>query len=478
LPPPFTIGITPVSLIFIVGAIQAWVIACALWNKSLAVAVPPLSSPINIPNNYHPINYNPNRFIAALVFILGAMLFEHFLEVTGYFYYAPALIGVLEPLHFLIGPLLYFYVKTLTSPSGIAYRQVDVLHLLPFFLAVALYAPFILSNAAPSGTVLFYAQYYLNGLDVDARVHWDGLVHSSVIFDLHNFQPGLKHELKGILGVLSVYFLALNIDWYCIVAMLGGYFISCFRLLRKHQTRIRELVANTDDMDLLWFRNFLLFMLVIAAAFVLQVVCVELLETTGIRRAHLEDLVRILISALVLHLGYKALKQPEIFSPALAGDKSPRPVHESDNAHTGYQNSPAQAKTAEKQSKYQHSSMPADLSETLANDVVLYVEREKPYLDNNLSLPELAKQVGLSTHHLSQLINESLGHSFFDFINQYRVEWVKTRLQTSYSSGESILNIAMESGFNSKSSFYAAFKKRTNMTPSQWLKTIKGVEHN
>jgi AraC-like DNA-binding protein len=87
-----------------------------------------------------------------------------------------------------------------------------------------------------------------------------------------------------------------------------------------------------------------------------------------------------------------------------------------------------------------------------------------------LKLPELAKNVSISTNHLSQLLNQELGQNFFDFINWYRVQEAQRRLADSQCKHLTLLAIAYETGFSNKTSFNRVFKKHTGMTPSQFVK--------
>jgi AraC-like DNA-binding protein len=100
------------------------------------------------------------------------------------------------------------------------------------------------------------------------------------------------------------------------------------------------------------------------------------------------------------------------------------------------------------------------------------MEANKPYLEGDLVLPQLAQQLGISANYLSQVINEQLHVNFYDFINGYRVEEAKGLIRNAGPKNTNILNIALDSGFNSKSAFYTAFKKATSMTPTQYRKTV------
>jgi AraC-like DNA-binding protein len=102
---------------------------------------------------------------------------------------------------------------------------------------------------------------------------------------------------------------------------------------------------------------------------------------------------------------------------------------------------------------------------------------EKPYLDANLSLPELADKLEIPSHHLSRVINEQFGVNFFDFVNQYRVEEVKSKIGNPEFENLSLLGIAFDSGFNTKSAFNRVFKKMTGFTPSEYKQQQKANNH-
>ena len=98
------------------------------------------------------------------------------------------------------------------------------------------------------------------------------------------------------------------------------------------------------------------------------------------------------------------------------------------------------------------------------------MENEKPYLNNRLGLKDVAEYLNISVHHLSQVINEQLDKNFFDFVNDYRVTEVKNLLRDPKHKQFTLLAIAYDCGFNSKSSFNSVFKKITGLTPSSYVK--------
>ncbi|GJQ63444.1 MAG: hypothetical protein SCALA702_24970 [Melioribacteraceae bacterium] len=93
---------------------------------------------------------------------------------------------------------------------------------------------------------------------------------------------------------------------------------------------------------------------------------------------------------------------------------------------------------------------------------------EKPFLDPNLTLLNLSRNIGLSQRNLSNVINKEAGENFYDFVNRFRIEEAKELLIEK--KDKTILDIAFQSGFNSKSVFNTAFKKFTTITPSQYKK--------
>jgi len=96
------------------------------------------------------------------------------------------------------------------------------------------------------------------------------------------------------------------------------------------------------------------------------------------------------------------------------------------------------------------------------------MDGQKPYLNPCLTMSGLARQLRISPRHLSQIINELFGRNFCDFINSYRIEESKRLLSDPVGEERSILDIAYDVGFNSKSTFNSAFKKHTGMKPSEF----------
>ncbi|MCW8857292.1 MAG: AraC family transcriptional regulator [Kangiella sp.] len=107
---------------------------------------------------------------------------------------------------------------------------------------------------------------------------------------------------------------------------------------------------------------------------------------------------------------------------------------------------------------------------TLFNQIHKYIQQQQSYLQPRLSLKDLHQALGINEKELSWAINNGSQHNFCDYINQLRVQHFKSLAQQD--SRASILQMAMDSGFSSKSSFNAVFKKHSGLTPSEYLKSL------
>jgi len=121
----------------------------------------------------------------------------------------------------------------------------------------------------------------------------------------------------------------------------------------------------------------------------------------------------------------------------------------------------------------EQSSLKSDRQREQFDRVNAYVIEQKLYLDPYLSLESLARSSKLSSGYLSTLINTFDANHFSDYINKFRVEQAKRMIRDTDFADYTIVSIGLESGFNSKSTFYKAFKKFTQMTPVEFKKNQK-----
>ena len=118
--------------------------------------------------------------------------------------------------------------------------------------------------------------------------------------------------------------------------------------------------------------------------------------------------------------------------------------------------------------KYAASTLQSPESGKILERLLKCVDEEKPHLDASLTIDELARKIGVTPKHLSQTMHSRLNQSFYDFINAQRIEAAKERMQSDVSRTRTVLAVAYEVGFNSKSVFNAAFKRHTGMTPKDY----------
>ncbi|TPN87744.1 helix-turn-helix domain-containing protein [Aquimarina algicola] len=104
-------------------------------------------------------------------------------------------------------------------------------------------------------------------------------------------------------------------------------------------------------------------------------------------------------------------------------------------------------------------------------ELTFLMKEAKIYRDSNLSLERISKKLNISSNYLSQLVNKLSGGNFSDYVNSFRIEDAKHKLKDPKFTQYTIISIGLESGFNSKSTFYTAFKKHTGVSPKQYRQT-------
>jgi AraC-like DNA-binding protein len=123
--------------------------------------------------------------------------------------------------------------------------------------------------------------------------------------------------------------------------------------------------------------------------------------------------------------------------------------------------------------KYEKQNLSAEKRREYLARIQDYLVQEKPFLDDKVTLSELARDVGIPEHHFSMTINIERGMNFFHFINAYRVAEAKSLLMEGDIKDDTVLEVAYRSGFQSKASFNRIFKKVTGYTPSEFRKTYR-----
>jgi AraC-like DNA-binding protein len=228
------------------------------------------------------------------------------------------------------------------------------------------------------------------------------------------------------------------------------YLIFSLFILRKHGERISHYFSFTEDIDLKWIRNVILMLVLVWITVIIVNIISNWNEFIPWRLG--DNIIYLMVTFTVFANGYYGIKQQIIFSPASVSD--------SQNNHQ-----------PQKKSQYLKSGLSNKESKKQLAALLKYMEEEKPYLDGKLSLAQVAEDLNISTNHLSQVINSELNKNFFDFINGYRVNLVKQKMSDESNKHLTLLGMAFESGFNSKSSFNSIFKKYTGSTPSEFMRS-------
>jgi AraC-like DNA-binding protein len=236
---------------------------------------------------------------------------------------------------------------------------------------------------------------------------------------------------------------------FLIATALSGpvYFGLSLFLFKKLDVNIANNFSSIEHINLDWLRKLV---------YTFGVVWTILMAAAAIHHIfHLfswvfcTDGLSLSLSVFIILIGYFGLKQKEIFS----GYGKDQFVTE-----------------GRSYSKYAGSMLKETDAEIYAQKLKTFMVEKKPFLDPNLNLPELANELNIPSHYVSQVINKNIGQNFFDFINRYRVEEVKAKIIDPEYQKYSVLGIAYEAGFNSKSAFNRVFKNITGQTPSSYKK--------
>jgi AraC-like DNA-binding protein len=236
-------------------------------------------------------------------------------------------------------------------------------------------------------------------------------------------------------------------QFYLVSTLLYAHFFVylgiTFKSLWKYRQIIRNKYSQIDQINLNWL-SFTLNTFGLLTIISLIHNFIALAEN---RTVFMITLVLLLIFVFyfVNRVIIKALQQPEIFAGI------------------------SQSET----NKYLGSNLSPKQGEEIKKQLLALFHNEKPFLDPQLSLADLSETLAVSSKHLSQVINQSFNKSFFDFINSYRVKEVQKILTDSGDDKLTVLEAMFEAGFNSKSSFNAAFKKETGQTPTEFRRMIK-----
>jgi AraC-like DNA-binding protein len=371
----------------------------------------------------HRTNRVANRLLAALMVAFS-------LSLAAVPYYAndlprhyPHLFGFSYPLPWVYGPLLYLYTLA-ASDRAWRFRGRHALHFAPVTAVVLLTLPIYLMSGAEK-IALFDR---LQSGEVPAVI---------AVLDPTKYVSGLSYSVATVVH------------------------------LRRHGRRVMDSYSNTERVNLRW-------LLGLAGAGAGIWVLATAIDAAGLlpgggqpRGGHLVSLA---VALLVYAIGYMGLRQPEIFRfevpppepPAESTRPEPAPDPEGEvHAERADQPQP-------------RSGLGEREASRLKSALLALMAREQLHRDPELTLAALAGRLKTTPHKLSELLNAELGQTFYDFVNGYRVDEVRRRLGEPTAKHVSVLSLAMDAGFASKSTFNDVFKKRTGQTPSTYRKALAG----
>lgn len=317
---------------------------------------------------------------------------------------------------------------------------------------IEMYAfPFVAFTYGP--LLYLYVQFMTNP---EKRFNWLSLIHFipfavffavSVIFrsvpllkDLRNFfTPDRFISLRIVYST-------------CFFASVSVYSILAFVEIRKHQANLKDLVSYTSNVITLnWLK---ILSISFYVAFLVLFILGGLNMIGNIIPFDPYFVVFGFIAVFSFAYSFYGIKQPVIFGQEL--------------------------KIANVEKKETEKYIKSGLKETRALEylvrLISCMEAARPFLDRDLSIQDLSDMTGIPRHHITQVLNEKHKKNFFTFINEYRVKEVISRFKDPKNNNFTILAIAFDSGFNSKTTFNSIFKNQTGMTPSQCREKATGIK--
>lgn len=285
-------------------------------------------------------------------------------------------------------------------------KRYDYLHFAPFIILLVYMIPFYM------GTPI------------------DKIAFTSNIHELsQTFGFGLINHLKVLHGLTY-----------------AGYLIF---MLISYRKKLKDSFSSIEKINLSWLQNFVIASIVLAAiAGGIHFSSFGNTTLMGLEGSIQSNITLLSVTIFVYGIGYLGLYRAEVFTESIL--------------LVGSYSTP--------QEQYQKSGLTQEEAELYAKQLEKIMEEQKLFQDCDLKLADLANELSISSHNLTEILNKYRGQNFYDFVNSYRVKEVKQNLLNSNSNNKTVLALALDAGFNSKSSFNSVFKKQTGLTPSQFRK--------
>tara|TARA_B100000809_G_scaffold266574_1_gene329995 strand:+ start:3305 stop:4489 length:1185 start_codon:yes stop_codon:yes gene_type:complete len=349
----------------------------------------------------------------ACLMLAGIHLFSYYLYSIDVLKEYPFFNILAIYLPMLEGAFTYVYIRTMTSKQH-RFNKINFLHAVPYLILTL---------------VLFVMVFFNENSAVES------------ISEIYKNTP-LFIEITSIFN-----------------SLLGPiYIVLSWRLLQKHKKNILQDFSYTEEIDLKWLKYVVILMgtiwVVVLAANVLSHF------TQLITDKMANDLIYYSVAIVIFLEGYFGIKQQVIYTPALKSEHKETKGTQVNTIITG----------VKENSRYEKSGLKKDESKKYLTDLLRFMEDDQPFTNGKLSLKEVATKLNVSTNYLSQVINENLNKNFFDFVNEYRVNLIKEKMKDPNHKQFTLLALAFDCGFNSKSNFNVIFKKHTGLTPTAYQK--------
>ncbi len=339
-----------------------------------------------------------------------------------YFLFVPAVLALL--------PIFYLYVKSLTN-QNFSFDNRQLIHFLPS-LIVFLINTMVFAMLTPPQSRWFII-YGFTEIGNDFTLKF-----TTYIYYLWNY---------GVFPIQIVFY---------------SYLIR--KEIICHKKEIKEMFSNLQQKKLNWL------IWCIALFFTLLVINNMLLQTDAVDDIIIRIGYNIAMIIITAFLGFAGLRQIDIYKEISNVEISYRDTNGLiivENLNEVYQQKTVLTKNYTS-SKYVTSSLSEEEEDKIVDMLEYIMQTKKMYLNPDLKMTDVTSEISLPRKQISQAINEKLKDNFYNYINRYRIAESKHLLENIKYDRFSIEGIAHQSGFNSRSSFYTAFKNETGITPSQY----------
>jgi len=232
---------------------------------------------------------------------------------------------------------------------------------------------------------------------------------------------------------------------------------------QQHYRRMKDYFSSIRQLRMQWLKQFIILSALVCTAIALLHYFMYQYHPT----LHFLRWGFVLLSIFIYWISYAAINKPGLFSAAINDDWQQTTVP--------VVNIPPKLIIHKRAEKYANTGLKDEDATRILTTLEQLMLKQKTFLDPEITIDKLAELANTNRHCLSQVLNERAGQSFYDYINQYRINEAKRLLLDGEYANQKIASIAYDAGFNSLSAFNEVFKKMTGTTPSQFRKDIQQV---